>query len=425
MWQKLRQIWKAKDVRYKILFVLGMLVIFRLSAHIPLPGIDSSVLRGFFESNQFFGLLNLFAGGGLENFSVVMMGVGPYITASIILQLLTMIVPKLEALSKEGESGQQKINQYTRLLTVPLALVQSYGFIKLLEQQAKVDLVSHLSAFEFITAIVVSSAGTIFLMWLGELITEKKVGNGISLLIFAGIVSRLPESILNTLAVYDSSQLFNILTFVAIALITIVVIVIISEGQRNIPVTYARQVRGNASIGGVNTHLPLRVNQAGVIPIIFAISVVLFPPMIARFFQYAKTPWIADAANYVTVLFANQLFYGIIYFVMVFAFTYFYTAVVFKPEQIAENLQKQGGFIPGIRPGKHTEDYLRSTMNKIILAGALFLGLVAILPLVVQRLTAVQTLVVGGTSLLIVVAVVIETVKQIDSQLVMRDYEGF
>ncbi|MBI4090523.1 MAG: preprotein translocase subunit SecY [Candidatus Komeilibacteria bacterium] len=425
MFEKFIQIWKARDIRKRILFVLALLIIYRLASHIPLPGIDATQLKDFFARNQLFGLLDVFSGGGLSSFSVVMMGVGPYITASIILQLLTMIVPRMEAMQKEGEAGQQRINQYTRLLTVPLGLIQAYGFIILLQQQSQVNLVGNLSAFELFTAMLVATAGTIFLMWLGELITEKKVGNGISLIIFAGIVAGLPGSIRNTLAVYNQSELVNIIIFVIIALITIVAIVFITEGQRNIPISYARQISGNRSIGGVNTHLPLRVNQAGVIPIIFAISVILFPPMIARFFQFASTAWIANAAQFIIQLFANQVFYGIFYFLMVVIFTYFYTAVVFKPEQIAENVQKQGGFIPGIRPGRHTEEYLRGTMNRIILAGALFLGVIAVMPIVVQSFTGIQTLAVGGTSLLIVVSVVIETVKQIDSQLIMRDYEGF
>ncbi|MEK7583954.1 MAG: preprotein translocase subunit SecY [Patescibacteria group bacterium] len=425
MLAKLTQVWKAKDIRKRILFVLMMLVVFRIAAHIPLPGIDGTQLKDFFASNQFFGLLNIFSGGGLENFSVVMMGVGPYITASIIFQLLVMIVPKFEALQKEGEAGQQKINQYTRLLSVPLAMVQSYGFMILLERQANVNLIGNLSIFERFVAIIAATAGTVFLMWLGELITEKKVGNGISLMIFAGIIAGLPTAVRNTIAVYDQSQLVNMLIFIVIAVITIVAIVVITEGQRNIPISYARQIYGGRSAGGVNTHLPLRVNQAGVIPIIFAISIILFPPMIARFFVFAETAWIANAADFTIRLFDNPIFYGVFYFFMVFIFTYFYTAVVFKPEQIAENLQKQGGFIPGIRPGRHTEEYLGKTMGRIILAGAFFLGVIAILPLVIQQIVPITTLSVGGTSILIVVSVVIESVNQIDSQLVMRDYEGF
>ena len=423
MFDQLGKIWHAKDIRARILYVLAMLVIVRIAAHIPLPGIDATALKNLVSSNQLFGLLNLFTGGGLDNFSIIMLGVGPYITASIILQLLAMIVPRLEAITKEGEAGQQKINQYTRILTVPLAIIQAYSFILLLQQQSRGVVGTSFTVFSLITSIIVATAGTMFLMWLGELITEKKVGNGISLLIFAGIISRLPSAIRNTAAVYDSTQLINIAIFLAIAIFTIVAIVFITEGQRNIPVSYARQMHGGRQTGGVNTHLPLRVNQAGVIPIIFAISIVLFPPLVARFFQFSTTPWVANSAQFITDLFNNRMFYDILYFLMVFIFTYFYTSVIFKPEQIAENLQKQGGFIPGIRPGKHTEDYLRFTMNRIVLAGALFLGLIAVLPLIVQSATGLQTLVVGGTSLLIVVSVVIETVKQIDSQLVMRDYD--
>ncbi len=425
MFDKIVQIWRARDVRKRLFFVIALMVVYRIAAHIPLPGINASQLRSFFDQDQLFGLLNLFSGGGLKSFSIVMMGVGPYITSSIIFQLLTMIIPKMEAMQKEGEAGQQRINQWTRIATVPLGMIQSYGFIALLQQQSKVDLISHLNIFQLFAAMLVATTGTVFLMWLGELITEKKVGNGTSLIIFAGIVANLPSSVRNTLAVYDSSQLVSIVAFIAIAIVTILAIVYITEGQRNIPISYARQVYGGSASGGVNTHLPLRVNQAGVIPIIFGISVVLFPPMIARFFLTAPTPWIANAADFVVTLFQNQLFYGAIYFLMVFIFTYFYTSVVFKPEQIAENIQKQGGFIPGIRPGKHTEDYLRATMNKVILAGAVFLGIIAVMPIVVQYFTGVATLAIGGTSLLIVVAVVIESVKQIDSQLVMRDYEGF
>ncbi len=422
MWDKLRQIWKTKDLRKSILFVLALLVVFRIAAHIPIPGIDVQNLKDFFAQNQVLGLLNIFSGGGLENFSVVMLGIGPYITASIIIQLLTMIVPALEALSKEPH-GQQTINRYTRYLTVPMAALQGYGFITLFQRQGG-QILGTLTAFQWLTAIITVVAGTVFLMWLGELISEKKIGNGISLLIFAGIIAGLPGAVQRTLAVFDSSQALNLLIFVAIAIVTIVAVVIITEGQRNIPVNYARKVRGNRMYGGVSTHLPLRVNMAGVIPIIFAISIILFPPMIAQFFVGAASSFIAAAARFVINIFQNQFFYGFSYFILVFAFTYFYTYVVFHPHQIAENLQKQGGFIPGIRPGRHTADYLQGTVNKILLAGALFLGLIAVLPIIMQPITGMKTLVIGGTSLLIVVSVVIEMVKQIDSQLTMRDYEG-
>lgn len=422
MFNKLEQIWKARDLRNNILFVLLMLVIFRLASHIPVPGVDVATLRSLFASNQILGLMNVFSGGVMENFSIVMMGVAPYITASIIFQLLGMIVPSLEEMQKE-ESGRQKINTWTRFLTVPLAIVQAYGMITLLRRSSS-GILNNITSFDLMAIIITITAGTVFLMWIGELITEKKVGNGISLLIFAGIIAALPQKISQFAVTFDQSQIFLVLGFILITVITILGVVIISEAQRNIPVQYARQVRGTHTMGGTNTHLPLRVNMAGVIPIIFAISVILFPTMIAQFFIHARTEWIASAAEWVIQIFQNQLFYGVIYFVMVFAFTFFYTEVVFHPTQIAENLQKQGGFIPGIRPGKNTSEYLADTAHKIIFAGALFLGLIAILPLVMRYFTGIQSLAIGGTSLLIVVSVVIETVKQIESQLTMREYEG-
>ncbi len=422
MFDKLIQIWKAKEVRNKILYVLGMLVVFRLAAHIPIPGVNQTALHNLFASNQILGLMNLFSGGGMETFSIVMMGVAPYITSSIIFQLLGMIVPQIEEMQKE-ESGRQKINMWTRWLTVPLGVLQSYGMITLLRRSSS-GILGNISTFDFISILITITAGTMLLMWIGELITEQKVGNGISLIIFAGIVAALPQMLQQIIVTFDQSQLFMLIGFAVIAVITVVGVVIINEGQRNIPVQYARQIRGNRAFGGTSTHLPLRVNMAGVIPIIFAVSVVLFPPMIAQFLVHAKTAWIASAANGVISLFNNQLFYGIIYFLMVFAFTYFYTEVIFHPAQIAENLQKQGGFIPGIRPGKTTSDYLAATTHKIILVGALFLGLIAVLPLVMKAFTGIQAFAIGGTSLLIVVSVVIETVKQIESQLTMREYDG-
>jgi preprotein translocase subunit SecY len=422
MVEKIFQIWKAKDLRNNILFVLAMLLIFRFAAHIPIPGVNAEALKNIFANNQILGLMNLFSGGGMKSFSIVMMGVAPYITASIIFQLLGMIVPKLEEMQKE-ESGRQKINMWTRWLTVPMAFMQAFGMITLL-RRSSTAILGNVTVFDLLSMMLVITAGTVFLMWIGELITERKIGNGISLLIFSGIVSGLPQTIQQVIATYDASQLFVVIGFIAIAVVTVVGVVVISEGQRNVPVQYAKQIRGNRMFGGTNTHLPLRVNMAGVIPIIFAISVVLFPSMIAQFFMHARTAWIASASNWVIALFQNQLFYGVTYFILVFAFTYFYTEVIFHPAQIAENLQKQGGFIPGIRPGKHTADYLANTTHKIIFVGALFLGLIALLPLIMRAVTGVQSLAIGGTSLLIVVAVVIETVKQIESQLTMREYEG-
>lgn len=425
MLAKIQQIWKAKDLRNSILYVLALLLVFRIAAHIPVPGVDASQLKSYFASNQVLGLINLFSGGAMENFSVVMLGVGPYITASIIVQLLVMIVPRLEALSKEGEYGQQKINQYTRMLAVPMAIIQAFGYIRILSIQSQGAILANLTTMQWVTTLIIVTAGTMFLMWLGELITEKHIGNGVSLIIFAGIVAGLPGAIRNTLVAFDNSQVLNLVIFVIIALITIAAIVIITEATRNIPVSYARHMTGQSSVGGVRTHLPLRVNQAGVIPIIFAISVVLFPSMIAQFFASSTTAWVADASRWVISVFNNSTFYAIFYFLMVFFFTYFYTSVIFKPQQIAENLQKQGGFIPGIRPGRFTAEYLGMVMNRIILAGALFLGIIAILPTIVAPLTGIATMQIGGTSLLIVVSVAIETVKQIEAQLIMRDYEGF
>ncbi len=421
MWEKIRRIWTIPDLRNRVLFVFAMLVIFRFVAHIPVPGINTEGLRAFLASNQVFGLLDIFSGGTIANFSVVMLGVAPYITASIIFQLLSMVVPRFEELSKEGESGQQKINMYTRIAAVPLALLQAFGTIKLLNQ-SQYNIMGDLTMFKYVSIMLTITAGTIFLMWLGELITEKNIGNGISFLIFAGIVASLPGSIQTALINYDSSQLYLYLLFVVLALITIAGVVYINEGQRNIPVSYARQTQGTRSFGGMTNHLPLRINMAGVVPIIFAISMVMFPPMIAQFFVN-RGGFLGTVALKVITLFNNQLFYGILYFILVFGFTYFYTSVVFNPQKMAENLQRQGAFILGIRPGKQTEEYLQKTMSKLLFSGALFLGLIAILPLIAKAITGSQALVIGGTGLLIVVSVAIETTKQIESQLKMHEYD--
>ncbi len=421
MLDKLKRILHTPDVRNAILFIIVMMVIFRFAAHVPIPGVEPGELRAFLQRNQVFGLLNLFSGGTLENLSIASLGVAPYITASIILQLLQMVVPKLEELGKEGEYGQRKINQYTRYLTVPLAVLQGFGVITLLNQTRNLGVT--FSPMQTTIMLLTMTAGSIFLMWIGELMSEKKVGNGISLLIFAGIVARLPDVVRQLSLTYDKTQLPALIAFFALAVVTIVGVVFITEGQRNVPVSYARRIVGGGSLGGVATYLPLRVNMAGVIPIIFAISIVLFPPVIAQFFLQAKAAWLSGAAQFTIDLFANQIFYGIFYFVLVVGFTFFYTSVVFKPDQIAENLQKQGGFIPGIRPGQPTAQYLKNVTNRIMLAGSLFLGAIAVLPVIVQQFTGTQALIIGGTSLLIVVSVVIESIKQIDSQLTMRQYE--
>ncbi|MEK9129992.1 MAG: preprotein translocase subunit SecY [Patescibacteria group bacterium] len=423
IFQKLIQIFKIRDLRRSIFFVLTMLVVFRIAAHIPLPGVDLESLKSFFSQNEVLGFVNLLTGGGMTNFSLVALGVGPYITASIIIQLLTMIVPSLEQLAKEGESGYHKINQYTRLLAVPMAALQSYGMIVLLSKSN--GIIDKLNILQLSSTVITMTAGCIFLMWLGELISEKKIGNGISLIIFAGIVSGLPTVLQQTIVSFNSTQFINLLIFVILGLITVAGVVIITEGQRNIPISYARRIRGNKMYGGMNTYLPLRVNQAGMIPIIFAISIVLFPPIAAQLLMKLQIGWLKIPAEFVYNVFQpSHYFYGVVYFVLVVAFTYFYTAVVFHPIKIAENLQKQGGFILGVRPGKPTSQYISDVSKRIMLAGATSLGVIAILPLITGPIFGIKTMVIGGAGLLIVVSVVLETMKQIESQLTMREYEG-
>lgn len=420
-------IWKTKDLRSKILIVLGILLLTRVLANVPIPGIDASNIKNLFQQSQFLGLLNIFSGGGLTNFSIAMMGVGPYITASIIMQLLTIVVPSLAEMQKEGgEAGRAQINMYTRYLTIPLAILQGFGTIRLLQNQGGGTILGAFTPFQWFVTLLSVTAGTLFLMWLGEVISEYDVGNGVSLIIFAGIVARLPSSLGFFTSWYDASKLPTVLGMLAAVLVVIAGVVLVTEAQRNVPIAYAKRVRGNRLFGGVDTHLPLRLNQAGVIPIIFAISVMLFPAMIAQFFVNAKAAFLADNAQKVINLFNSQgWFYGTTYFVLVMAFTYFYTAVVFNPQEIAENVQRNGGFVPGLRPGGQTADFLARVLNRITLAGAFFLAAIAILPLVMQNLIGASALTFGGTSLLIVVAVVIEVIKKIDAQLTMHDYEGF
>lgn len=423
MWQKIQQVWSTKEVRNKLLFVGAMLVIYRLVAHIPLPGVNIANVRQLLEGNQILGLLNVFSGGSIQNFSVIMLGVGPYITASIIVQLLTMIIPSFEELTKEGESGQQKISMYTRYLTVPFALLQSFAMIQYLNRSS-LPIITDVSPLHIVTIMLTITGGTMFLVWLGELITEQKVGNGTSLLIFAGIVAALPSALRNAFINYTPDDLTTFVLFGALAILTIVGVVFINEGQRNIPVTYAKQVRGTRMQGGSTTHLPFRVNMAGVVPIIFALSLITLPAIIAQFFVASTTPWLASfAVKVVNAFQSTGVVYNLIYFILVFGFTYFYTAVIFHPQKIAENIQKQGGFIPGIRPGKETESYLGATMNRLNLIGATFLGVIAVLPLIVQGIAGSQNLRIGGTSLLIAVAVAIETAKQIDAQITMHEYD--
>jgi preprotein translocase subunit SecY len=430
---RISQIWKVKELRNKIIIVTLLLLVTRILAHIPIPFIDLSSLRSILSSNQLFGLFNIFAGGGLKNFSVAMLGVGPYVTASIIIQLLTIIIPKLGELQKEGgEAGRAKMNNYMRLLTVPLTALQAYGTIVLLSRTTGSNVLASFTPFQWFVTLLSICAGTMLLLWIGETITEYNIGNGISLIIFAGIVAQLPTTAqqiwvnLTTSAGSLTTQgLITIVIYTALAVLVIAGIVLVTEAQRNIPVSYAKRVRGNKLYGGVNTHLPLRINQAGVIPIIFAISILLFPGLIANFFSHAKTAFIASAATNVNTFFQNQTYYGIMYFLLVVAFTYFYTAIVFNPEEISENIQKQGGFVPGLRPGRQTAEFLYKVLNRVTLAGAVFLGLIAVLPYIIQSFTNTKTLSLGGTGILIVVAVVIEVMNQVQSQMVMRDYENF
>lgn len=425
MWDKLFRAWRVKEVRNGLFFVLVMMVIFRVAANIPLPGIDLVALQRFFEANQVLGLLNLFSGGTIRNFSVIALGVAPYITASIIFQLLAMIVPRLEEIQKDGEAGQRRINQWTRLLTVPLAIIQSFSLIGLMKQ-SQFQIMRDSSFFYLFAIICTLTAGTLFLVWIGELISEKKVGNGMSMIIAAGILAELPASISQFLTAFDQTQFLTLGLYAAIGIVTVLGVVFVTEGQRNIPVQYARQTRGQGvALGGVASSLPLRVNMVGVIPIIFAVSMLLFPTLIAQFVSRARSEWLASAARWITVTLQDQMVYGVLYFLLVVGFTYFYTSVVFHPDRIAENLQKQGGFVPGIRPGRPTSEYLDYIINRITLGGAAFLGIIAVMPLIAQGLTGASRLALGGTSLLIVVSVVIEVVKQIEAQATMREYDAY
>lgn len=421
MMRKLKQIFKDKEIRGKILYVAGLLLVFRFAAHIPVPIVDSARLNALFQSNQMLGMMNVLTGSGMQNFSLMMLGVGPYITSSIIMQLLTMISPKMKEMYHEsGEEGRRKFNQYTRLFTVPLALLSGFGMITLLRQKGIV--LETVGNNELILTLLIITAGTVFLMWLGELISEKNIGNGISLIIFAGIVSGLPMTARQTLTIM--TNVVPVIGMLVMAIIVVVSVVIITEAQRNIPVSYARRTSGaKVTQGGTSTFLPLRVNSAGMVPIIFAMSIMLFPGIVATFLVNSANQSIAHAAVYVQNLFNNKEFYEALYFMMVFLFTYFYTAIVFDSQSVADNLQKHGGFVPGIRPGRNTAEYLEMVINRITFVGAIFLALVAVLPVIGQNVSGISTFAIGGSSVLIVVGVVLDTIRQIDSQLMMRDYE--
>ncbi len=418
--QKLSLLLSDAALRNRLLFVAGALAITRVLAAIPIPGIDAAQLGLFLANNQFFGLLNLFSGGGLANLSLVMLGVGPYITASIVMQLMTMMVPRLKAMyQEEGEAGRARFAQYTRFLTLPIAAVQGISFLIILERQG---VLPALTPFQFGINLVAIVAGSMLLMWIGELISEYGLGNGVSVVIFAGIVAGLPSAISQTLFSFEAAQIPVYLMFVAAALVVIAAVVYITEAERPVPVTYAKRVRGSKFFGGTSTYLPLRLNQAGVIPIIFALSFLLLPQMFGTFFQTSSVPWLASTAGVILGFVANQWLYGIVYFLLVFLFTYFYTAVTFEPNSIAENLQRNGAFIPGIRPGSHTSEYLGRTITRITFVGGLFLGAIAVLPLIVQNLSGIANIAIGGTGLLIVVNVVLDITRRIDAQLSIREY---
>ncbi len=424
MFESLLNAFRAPDIRRRVLVVLGLLIVFRLLATVPVPGIDRSQLDAFLAGNPLFGLLNLFSGGGLASFSVVALGLNPYINASIIMQLMQGVVPSLQALSREGEYGRNKITQYTRYLAVPMAMLQAYGFLALLNANGVLTGSFSLTSWETLTQIATLTAGSVALMWIGELITERGIGNGISFIIFAGIVSSAPSAIGAFLA---APNIAMFVAFAVVAVAAVAVIIYIQEGQRRIPIQYASRVRGRRMYQGGQTFLPLRVNQAGVIPIIFAVSILLFPVQLASYFTASQVQIVADIANAIVAFFNPQsVVYVALYFLLTVGFTYFYTAFTFKPDETAEQLRKNGGFIPGIRPGRPTQDYLAKVVNRITFAGAMFLAIVAVAPSLVGLVFRdLGSLGLGGTSLLIVVSVVVETMKQIEAQLMMRNYEGF
>jgi preprotein translocase subunit SecY len=417
--RKLKLIVTEPSIRNRVLFIFAALAIFRALAAIPIPGVDQSVLDQFFSNNQFLGLLNIFSGGGLANLSIVMLGVGPFITASIIMQLLTVMSPRLKGLyTEEGEAGRARFTQYSRLLILPLAILQGFGFLTLLQSQG---VIVGLTPFEFATNVILITAGSVLLTWIGELVTEYGIGNGVSIIIFAGIIASLPSTISQLFFTYDPSQLPLYVGFIIVALGIIYAIVVMTEAERPVPISYAKQSRGGSTYGRSSTYLPLRLNQAGVIPIIFALSVILFPQMVLNILSAFSLPWVANASVVVENFINNTFAYGVTYFILVFLFTYFYTAVTFDPDSVAKNLQRSGAFVPGIRPGGKTAEYLGNLVTRLTLVGALFLGVIAVLPVGMQVLTGVSALAIGGTAVLIVVSVVLDLLRRLDAQVSMRE----
>ncbi|PIT92295.1 MAG: preprotein translocase subunit SecY [Candidatus Harrisonbacteria bacterium CG10_big_fil_rev_8_21_14_0_10_42_17] len=422
MFNRIIQVFRIPELRKKILIVLGLLVVFRVLASIPIPGVNIDRLSALLEGNQLLGFLNIFSGGGLSNLSLIMLGLSPYITSTIIMQLLTLIFPRLkEIYQQEGSIGRAKFNRISRYLTVPLAMLQSYGFLNLLINQGAID---PLPLFSVLQNVLIISTGSVVLMWIGELISEQKIGNGISLLIFSGIVASLPSAVINAFATYTPQLLTTYIAFVLLAIVIIAGVVYVNQGERKIPISYSKRIKGNRMYGGSSSYLPLKVNQAGVIPIIFAVSLLLFPQFLAQMIAIFSQDLSLRLNGLVSAFLNNQYIYSLIYFVLVFVFTYFYTAITFDPEEIAKNLQRSGGFIPGIRPGEQTGHFMKKITNRITLFGAIFLGVIAVLPNVMQIITGVGILTIGGTALLIVVSVALETANQIDSQLTLREYEG-
>ena len=407
-------------IRNRVLFVAGALAVFRLLAVIPVPSIDTTKLAQFFDNNQFLGLLNIFSGGGLDNLSIVMLGVGPYITGTIIMQLMTILSPKLKAMyHEEGEAGRRKFSQWSRVLAVPFAFIQGFGLLTLLSHQGIIDT---MSAGDLWSNLLIITAGSLLLMWIGELISEFGMGNGVSLIIFAGIVAALPGALAQILFTFDISQIPMYIGFIIVALIIVAGVVLVTEAERSIPVTYSKQIRGGKLYGGMTTYLPLRMNQAGVIPIIFALSILLLPQMVTNFISGINNSIVQAVVGGVNSFMNNMWVYGIAYFVLVFLFTYFYTAITFEPDTIATNLQKSGAFIPGIRPGHTTAEYLGTIITRITFVGAIFLAIIAVLPIAMQGVTGIKMLSIGGTGLLIVVSVVLDLIKKIDAQVAAREY---
>jgi preprotein translocase subunit SecY len=425
--QRFLKLFSIPELRNRVLTVVGLLVAYRALAAIPLPEIDPSKLADFFSGNSILGFLNFFSGGGLSNLSLVMLGVSPYITATIIMQLLTIIFPKLKELYyEEGERGRARFNRISRYLTVPLGMIQGYGFLALLTSQG---IIAPLSTLDMVRNVLIIVCGSMVALWIGEIISEQKIGNGISLIIFSGIVARLPQQIALGWQTYTPDVLIG---YAVVAFVIILGIVYLSEGERRMPIAYARQVRGNKLYGGAASYLPLKVNQAGMIPLIFAVSVLTFPQFIAQILTLVSKPWGLKLTEYVNTFLSTHWAYSIVYFVLVFAFTYFYTAVTFDPAEISKNLQRSGGFVPGVRPGDATQQAFARVLGRITFFGALALAIIAILPTVIQSgislvtgtaTTASSALSLSGTAILIVVAVALESMRQIDSQLSLRDYD--